>query len=129
MENSNGKGTILLVDDEDVVLDVCTMMLEKLGFNVLAVSNGLDAVQIYRHNEVNISLIILDILMPKVSGSETCRRIKEINPKAKILHTSGLDAGQLTHDIKCGCDSILQKPFKLDNLSNKISEMLTVSTE
>ena len=46
MENSNGKGTILLVDDEDVVLDVCTMMLEKLGFNVLAVSNGLDAVQI-----------------------------------------------------------------------------------
>ena len=65
MENSNGKGTILLVDDEDVVLDVCTMMLEKLGFNVLAVSNGLDAVQIYRNNEVNISLIILDILMCK----------------------------------------------------------------
>ena len=94
MENSNGKGTILLVDDEDVVLDVCTMMLEKLGFNVLAVSNGLDAVQIYRDRKENISLIIIDILMPKVSGSETCRRIKEINPKAKILHTSGLDAGQ-----------------------------------
>jgi two-component system cell cycle sensor histidine kinase/response regulator CckA len=129
MENSNGKGTILLVDDEDVVLVVGTMMLEKLGYNVLAANNGLDAAQFYRDKKENICLVVLDVLMPKVSGSETCRRIKAINPKAKILHTSGLDAGQLTQDIKCGCDSILQKPFRLDNLSDKISEMLDDSKE
>ena len=127
MENMKEKDTILLIDDEDVVLNIGEKMLKKLGYDVLLSSNGLEAARIYGDKKETIGLVILDVLMPKVSGSETCRGLKDINPKVKIVHTSGMDSHLITREMNCGCISILQKPFRLENLSNKISEMLNNS--
>jgi DNA-binding response OmpR family regulator len=124
MNNLNSKGTILFVDDEQVVLDVGTLMLDRLGYNVLQATSGLEANQIFRDNTDEICLVILDILLPDGDGSDTCKRLKEINPDLKVLHTSGLGRTQGGEIMECGCNGFLAKPFKIETLSKKLRLLL-----
>ena len=89
MGNFNEKNTILLVDDEQVVLEVGTLMIKKLGYKVLQATNGKEASQIFRDNIEAICLVILDMKLPDENGSDTCKRLKEHDPNVKVLHTSG----------------------------------------
>ena len=122
MDNTNG--TILLVDDEPVVLDVGTMMLKKLGYNVLKAENGKEASQVYTNNKDHISMVILDINMPDENGVDTCIKLKNIDANVSVLHTSGLGGGSETDVLYCGCDKILAKPFRFDELSHRLNELL-----
>lgn len=124
MNNLNAIGTILFVDDEQVVLDVGTLMLDRLGYKVLQATNGLDATQIFRDNSDDICLVILDMRLPDEFGSETCKRLKEIRPDLNVLHTSGLGRTQGRDRMECGCNGFLPKPFKIDEMSEKIQELL-----
>lgn len=124
MDNLNVKDTILLVDDEQVVLDVGTLMIKKIGYKVLQATNGAEASQIFRDNKENICLVILDLKLPDESGSETCKRLREIEPSVKVLHASGLGGTQGGSSLECGCDKLLLKPFKIDQLSNRINDLL-----
>ena len=124
MDNLSGKETILLVDDEQVILDVGTMMLKKLGYNALRAENGLKASQIFRDNKDVIGLVILDMKLPDENGSDTCKRLKEINPDVRVLHTSGLGRAQGSESLDCGCDGFLPKPFRIEELSDKLKELL-----
>ena len=124
MDNLNAKGTILFVDDEQVVLDVGTLMLDRLGYKVLQATNGLEASQIFQDNTDDISLVILDMRLPDEDGSDTCKRLKEIRPDVKVLHTSGLGRTQSGDKMECGCNGILPKPFKIDELSNRLKDFL-----
>ena len=123
MDNLNDKETILLVDDEKVVLDVGTLMIKRLGYNVLQATNGREADQIFRHNADVISLVILDMKLPDELGSDTCKRLKEVRPDLKVLHTSGLGAIRGGGSLECGCNRFLLKPFKIEELSSTLKDL------
>jgi DNA-binding response OmpR family regulator len=123
MDNFKVKDTILIVDDEQVVLDVGTLMVEKLGYKVLQAANGMEAVQILRNNSEAICLVILDTILPDESGLDTCKRLKEIRSDVKVLHTSGLGKTQGGEDLECGCDEFLPKPFRMKELSDSLVDL------
>jgi len=121
-----GSGTILLVDDEEMIVEVGGEMLESLGYTVLESPNGETAIDIYQARRDRIDLVILDMIMPGMSGGETFDRIKKINPDARILLASGYSInGQASAIMQRGCDGFIQKPFNLLELSLKISEILS----
>ncbi|HDH98191.1 MAG TPA: PAS domain-containing sensor histidine kinase, partial [Deltaproteobacteria bacterium] len=123
-----GTQTILLVDDEDMILDVGEEMLRKLGYTVMLAKSGNEAVKAYKKHKDEIDLIILDMIMPDISGSEAYDIMKEINPKIKVLLSSGYSVnGEAKEILERGCDGFIQKPFNLTTLSRKIGEILDLS--
>ena len=123
-----GDETILLVDDEEMIIDVGVQLLEKLGYTVLEARGGKEAIQIYQENKDNIDMIILDMIMPDIGGSETYDKIKTMDPEVKVLLSSGYSVdGQATEILKKGCNGFIQKPFNLKRLSRKIREVLNKS--
>jgi len=120
-----GKETILLVDDEVGVLKIAAKILRRLNYTVLEAGNGKEALKIYEKNKEQIDLVILDMIMPYMGGSETFDRIKGINPNAKVLLSSGYSVdGQAQDILNRGCNGFMQKPFTLANLSTKVTEIL-----
>ena len=120
-----GKGNILLVDDEEMILGVASQMLEKMGYHVLKAKSGEEAIQLYKENKDTIDLVILDMIMPGVGGGKTCDTIKEINPSIKILLSSGYSLENQATEIRGRTwDGFIQKPFKMNRLSRKIREIL-----
>ena len=125
VEIIKGTETVLLVDDEARIIDVGTKELKKLGYTVLEARDGREAVEIYRDNKDKIDLVILDIVMPHMGGGEAYDRMKEINPKVKVLLSSGYSMDSQAKEIlKRGCDAFIQKPFSMNELSQKIREVL-----
>ena len=122
----NGDETILLVDDEDFVLEVGMKMLNVLGYSVLVAKGGKQALDIYQSNNGTISLVILDMIMPGMGGGETYDCLKVINPDVKVILSSGYSIeGQPKEILQRGCNGFLQKPFKLDEISRRIREVLS----
>jgi len=120
-----GSETVLLIDDEQLIVHVGTQLLEKMGYEVLAADNGKEAIEIYAQNQDKIALVILDMIMPEISGSEVYDRIKAIDPEAKVLLSSGYSVnGQASEILKRGCDGFVQKPFSATKLSGKIRQIL-----
>jgi CheY-like chemotaxis protein len=120
-----GTGTVLLVDDENMVLSVGKEMLEKIGYNVLLATSGMEAVQIHRKHRDEIDLVILDMIMPDMGGGETYDQIKGDNPKVKVLLASGYSINGKASDIlERGCNGFIQKPFNMKELSGRIREIL-----
>ncbi|MBW1677726.1 MAG: response regulator [Deltaproteobacteria bacterium] len=120
-----GTETVLLVDDEDVILGVGEEMLKEMGYKVLMARTGKEAVEVYRKHKDEIDLVILDMIMPEMGGGEAYDRIKESNPKVKALLASGYSIdGQATEILGRGCDGFIQKPFNVKELSGKIREIL-----
>lgn len=124
MDNPNNRDTILFVDDEQIVLNVGTMMIKKLGYKVLQATGGKEASRVFNENRDIICLVLLDINMPDENGSTTCRRIGKIDPAVKIIHTSGLGMNNADQILDCGCEGFLAKPFNLEELKKKIKECL-----
>jgi len=121
----HGDETVLLVDDEDMIIDVGEQLLEKIGYTVLIARSGKKAMDIYTKYEGKIDIVILDMIMPDLSGSETYDRFKEINPGIKVLLSSGYSIdGQATEILKRGCDGFIQKPFTMEQLSRSIRKVL-----
>jgi CheY-like chemotaxis protein len=120
-----GSGTLLIVDDEELVLDVGVNMLEKLGYTVLKAHNGTEAVDIFEVNKDKIKMVILDIIMPDMGGGEVYDKIKPMNPGVKVLLSSGYSVdGQAIELLERGCDGFMQKPFTMEELSGKITQIL-----
>ena len=124
-----GSGTILLVDDEQMILDVGAQMLENLGYEVLTAPNGKEAVTIFECNQDRIVLVILDMIMPVMGGSETFDMLKSMQPSLKVLLSSGYAVdGQASDILNRGCNGFIQKPFNLETLSRKTNEALVPDT-
>ena len=120
-----GNGTILVVDDEEMVLSLGSEIVKMMGYDVLEARNGGEAVEIYRENKDKVDMVILDMAMPDMNGGEAYHRMKEIDPEVKVLLTSGYGIeGQAGEIMKHGCDAFIQKPFSISNLSGKIREIL-----
>ena len=120
-----GSETVLLVDDEPMVLEVGINMLKKLGYTVLEAKGGREAVKVYEANKYKVDLVILDMIMPDRGGGETCDQMKEIDPTATVLLSSGYSIdGQATEILERGCNGFIQKPFTIKELSGRIREIL-----
>jgi PAS domain S-box-containing protein len=121
-----GSGAILLVDDEAMVLDVGVNVLQRLGYTVLEAKSGREAVDVYKHNQDKIDMVILDMIMPDMGGGETYDKIKVINPNAKVLLSSGYSIdGQAKEILARGCNGFIQKPFTIRELSQSVSGVLS----
>ena len=121
----DGKETVLLIDDEDVIIDVCKEILKALGYKVLIASGGREALEIYEKNKEKIDIVILDMIMPVMGGGETYDRMKEISPDIKVLLSSGYSInGEATEILNRGCSGFIQKPFNMKELSRSIREIL-----
>ncbi len=117
--------TLLLVDDEDVIIRVAMKMIARLGYEGLVARNGLEAVEIYQTHPTQISLVVLDMVMPKMDGPETFNELKKINPNIKVLITSGYGiTDKVKKMLDQGGEGFIQKPFDLDQLSEAISDIL-----
>ena len=124
----HGHETVLLVDDENMIIDVAKQMLEMMGYKVLTAKSGKEAIVIYKQNMDKIDMAILDMIMPDIGGSEVYDRLKKINPEIKVLLSSGYSIdGQATDILNRGCNGFIQKPFSLKTLSRKLREILMVS--
>ncbi len=122
---ARGTGSILLVDDEEMILEVASRMLEKLGYRAITANSGAQAVEIVRQKADEIDLIILDMIMPVMGGSETFDRIRQIDPEATVLLSSGYSLnGQAIEILQRGCHGFIQKPFSLSELSQKVKEAM-----
>jgi two-component system cell cycle sensor histidine kinase/response regulator CckA len=121
-----GTETVLLVDDEEMILEVGAQMLEALGYKVLVARSGKEAIDIYKDNIDTIEVIVLDMIMPDMGGGETFNRLRGINRGVRVLLSSGYSIdGQAQEIIERGCDAFIQKPFRMEELSQKIREIVT----
>ena len=120
-----GAGTVLLIDDEKMILDVGLELLEELGYTVLSAMSGQEAIDVFQKDQDNIDMVIMDMIMPGMGGGETFDRLKEINPAVKVLLSSGYSIdGQATKILRRGCDGFIQKPFNMNQLAEKVQKIL-----
>ena len=118
-------GTILLVDDEAIVIGVGKQMLEKLGFAVLTATNGQEALDIFKVNKDRIDLVVLDMIMPGMGAGDTYDELHVLDPEIKVLLSSGYGVDEQTNEVlQKGCKGFIQKPFNLQALSQKIQEVM-----
>ena len=127
-ESIKGSETVLLVDDEEMIIDVGANMLKALGYKVIVATGGKKAVEIIEKMENSTGvpdLIILDMVMPEMGGGETYDLLKAINPNIKVLLSSGYSMnGQMKDILKRGCNGFIQKPFSMIELSKIIRQIL-----
>ena len=120
-----GSETVLFVDDEDMIIEIAEELFEQLGYKVLIARSGKEAIETYEKNKEQIDIVLLDMIMPDMSGSDTYDSLKEINPDIKVLLSSGYSInGQATEIMDRGCNGFIQKPFKMKELSQKLREVL-----
>ena len=126
----NGTEMVMLVDDETIITDVAEAMLKSLGYQVLTAKSGRDAVDLYSRTHSTIDLVILDMIMPDMSGAETFDALRAINPEVRILLSSGYSIdGKATEILDKGCNGFIQKPFTLKELSETIRIILDLPSQ
>lgn len=120
-----GKGRVLLVDDEDLLRETTAAALRGLGYHVSTCRDGVEAVKALRSEPKEIDLVILDMVMPRLSGRETFEALHQIDPRVKALLCSGTSRGDdVRAALEMGAAGFVRKPFGIDELSNRIAETL-----
>ena len=123
-----GSETILLVDDESIILEVGRRLLKELGYRVFIARNGKSALKIFSTCHDDIDLVLLDIVMPGMDGKEVFARMKQIKSDFHVLLASGYSLDwQARKMIEDGCHDFIQKPFKLHELSGQVRKVLEAS--
>lgn len=117
-----GSGKILLVDDEEVIRVLVGEMLKIMGFEVVLAKNGIEAVEVFRKDSNDISLVILDMMMPEMNGKTAVAELKKIRSDCGIIVVSGfVNHEDLDEIMEMGISGFLKKPFRLADLSQAIT--------
>jgi CheY-like chemotaxis protein len=121
-------GTVLVVDDEDVVRRTVKVALEGRGFEVVVAENGREAIELLRKNGDQISLVLLDLTMPVMSGEETLQRLREIRADVPVIISSGYSEAEARRRMgNMGALTFIQKPYTGARLVEAISGVLRPS--
>lgn len=122
---ARGEETILLVEDSDMVRTMITIILQKHGYNVLETSNGSEAVAVAENHRGPIHLVITDLVMPKLSGSEIADRLTAIRPGLRVLFMSGvIDDAVIRQGGESSQLDFLRKPFNIAALTQTVRGIL-----
>jgi two-component system cell cycle sensor histidine kinase/response regulator CckA len=119
-----GSGTILVIDDEETVRNVARIALERCGYEVIAAEDGQKGVDLFAQTPDAISLILLDMAMPGLSGEETLRRIRAIRPDTPVVVSSGFGESDARSKFGDGISAFLQKPYTAKQLGAEIVSIL-----
>ena len=118
-------GTILVVDDEELVLEVSREILLSRGFEVVTAPNGARAVEIFLDRSGEIAAVLLDMTMPEMDGEEVFRRLRQIDPEARVILMSGYSRKKVSERMfEQGLGGFLHKPFRPQDLIDKLQELL-----
>ena len=121
----SGSGTILMIEDEDVVIEVTQVMLEMLGYRVMVAKTGKDAIHIAETFDGQIDLALLDIKLPDMEGGKVYPLIMKARPELKVIVWSGYSIdGPARKILDAGAQDFLQKPFSIATLSENLKEVL-----
>ena len=121
------KAVIMIVDDEEVIRNMVNVFLKSYGYEVILASNGMEAIEKIQQTGVEVSLVFLDMMLPGITGMEVFKRLRQTNPKIKAILTSGYTQDILEEELDESTTSFLQKPFRINELIQKIEEMIGVS--
>ncbi|MFC1477162.1 ATP-binding protein, partial [candidate division KSB1 bacterium] len=125
-EAVRGDATILVVDDEEYVRNLAKKILLNLGYTVFTAADGNEAVNLYSANKDTIGLVLLDMIMPGLAGKETFLELMKIDPKVKVILSSGFSQdGKATEILELGVLGFIQKPFRIVELSRIIHNALS----
>ena len=125
-----GTGNIMIVDDEEVILGMLSNMLEDSGYNPLACIGGEQAIELFKKNWEEIDLVILDLIMPNMTGEETFIELKKINPNVRVLISSGYSKSKTIDKLmKMGAIGSMPKPYELKTFLNAIRSTLDTVPE
>ena len=125
-EFSQGQGElILVVDDEAAIRETTKTSLEAYKYRVVTANDGIDAIALYAQHKEELSLVLVDMMMPTMDGATTIRTLKKINPHVKIIAVSGLVCStQLTESTLSGVQAFLSKPYTTNDLLKTINEVI-----
>jgi two-component system KDP operon response regulator KdpE len=113
---------ILIVDDDLTLLDLLKQSLGKVGYRVLTATNGIDAIQ--RVYKDKVDLVVLDVMMPRMDGWETCNRIREVSDVPIIMLTAKDKEADTLKGFQCGVDDYVTKPFSFAELTARVKAIL-----
>lgn len=120
-----GSGTILLVDDEELIQITTSKALEKMGYTVLIANDGNEAVTIFKEQHHLIDLVLMDMIMPEVNGREAFKKMQEIDPTCKVVLSSGFTRNESLTDLhESGLLGFLPKPYRSSDLSDLLKKVL-----
>jgi PAS domain S-box-containing protein len=120
-----GEGCILIVDDEAVIRNMAREILTELGYEVLLAEDGQEGVDVYKEKQEKIDLVILDLVMPKMSGRDCFQALRKIDPEVKVILSSGFARDTSVSDLfEAGAVGFVKKPYRGVALSQAVSRCL-----
>lgn len=120
-----GTETVLFIDDEPNIIEIGRDLIQSLGYNVLTAVNGDEALARFRQHRGSIDLVILDVVMPGMSGGELLEALKALDPNVRVLLCSGYSLNRQVREIlQQGCHGFIQKPFKIRQLADELRSIL-----
>jgi len=125
-----GRGTVLVVDDEPLVRAFAAEGLKALGYHVWVAENGKEALQIYEQRHKDVDLVLMDLIMPELSGLETFRRMRALNRQVRVVFASGFSTGEILRDAPdARSAAFIGKPYTLAGLSVVLGKARAVEAE
>jgi CheY-like chemotaxis protein len=116
---------VLVVDDEDAIRSIAEESLQNLGFETIACCDGLEAIEVFERRRREIRLVLLDLVMPKLDGTQTLKRLLEIDPDVRVILSSGYPGETgVGRDLPEGAVAFLGKPYRLEELTRVVVEIL-----
>jgi DNA-binding NtrC family response regulator len=123
--DAQGSGTILVVDDEEIVRDTARNTLERYGYRILMARDGREAIELFREVPQEIALVLLDLTMPYMNGEEVLREMQAIRPPVRVLLSSGFNEVEAVRRFTGkGLAGFIQKPYTSMALAEKIKQVL-----
>lgn len=122
----SGSGLVLLVDDDPRVLSVTALLLQHLGFDVIAAASGRDALREFERRRSEVRLVVLDVTMPDLAGDHVLAALRRLSPEVPVLLCSGYSEEEVLHRFEQATRTrFLQKPYPFETFKARLIELLS----